>query len=167
MFYLEKFIKTSKSKRLKLKIILWEIVSIFFFRSKLSLLNYSSKSWILKRFGAAIGDNLVIKRDVHIKSPWKLKIGNNVWIGEKVWIDNISKISIGSNVCISQGVRMTSGNHDYKKEEFDLILSPINIGSNIWIGCFSVILPGSKVPSNSMLSGGSIFPKNYFIREII
>ena len=61
MFYLEKFIKTSKSKKLKLKIILWEIISIFFFRSKLSLLNYSSKSWIMKRFGATIGDNLVIK----------------------------------------------------------------------------------------------------------
>ena len=43
---------------------MFRFISILFFRSKLSLLNYSSKAWILKIFGATIGDNLVIKRDV-------------------------------------------------------------------------------------------------------
>ena len=47
---------------------------------------------------------------------------------------------------------MNSGNHNYKIESFDLICSPINIGSNIWIGCFSIILPGSNVPSNTIIT---------------
>ena len=130
------------------------------------ILNYSAKVWILRKFGALIGNKLIIKRDVHIKSPWKLIVGDNVWIGEKVWIDNISNISIGSNVCISQGVKMNSGNHNFKKESFDLICSPINIGSNIWIGCFSIILPGSNIPSNTIINAGGIFPKNYNSRSI-
>ena len=167
MFYLKKFKNRYIPIRKKYKIVIWEICSLLFFRSKISILNYSSKSWILRRFGAKIGDKLVIKRDVHIKSPWELQIGDNVWIGEKVWIDNISKITIGSNVCISQGVQMNSGNHDYKKEDFELISSPINIESNVWIGCFSVILPGSNIASNLMISGGSIFPKNYESRKIL
>ena len=161
MFYLNKFKKSSKSLQIKFRIMAWEICSILFFRSKISILNYQTKAWFLKRFGALIGDKLIIKRDVHIKSPWELEIGDNVWIGEKVWIDNVSKISIGSNVCISQGVKINSGNHNYKNDEFELLYSPINIGSNIWIGCFSIILPGSNIPSNIIINAGGIYPKNY------
>jgi len=161
MYHLEKY----KSSYFKIdsfyKILAWEIISILFFRSAISFLNYSTKSWILRRFGALIGKNVIIKRSLHIKCPWNLEIADNVWIGERVWIDNISKVSIGSNVCISQGVSMTSGNHNYKKECFDLLDSPIKIGSNVWIGAFSVILPGSNIKSNIMIIAGGIFPKNY------
>tara|TARA_B100001248_G_C27379690_1_gene456257 strand:+ start:188 stop:688 length:501 start_codon:yes stop_codon:yes gene_type:complete len=166
MFYLKKFKKDNKKISSIFKILIWEICSLLFFRSKISILNYSTKVWLLRKFGASIGNKLIIKRDVHIKSPWKLTIGDNVWIGEKVWIDNISIITIGSNVCISQGVKMNSGNHNYKIESFDLICSPINIGSNIWIGCFSIILPGSNVPSNTIINAGGIFPKNYTSKSI-
>ena len=49
-------------------------------------------------------------------------------------------------------------------EEF--VPGPINIGSNIWIGCFSIILPGSNVPSNTIINAGGIFPKNYTSKSI-
>ena len=163
--FTKKFKKRYIPIRKKYKIVFWEICSLLFFRSRISILNYSYKSWILRQFEQKL-DKLVIKRDVHIKSPWELQIGDNVWIGRK-WIDNISMITIGSNVCISQGVQMTSGNHNYKKEDFELISSPINISSNVWIGCFSVILPGSNIPPNLIISGGSVFPKNYDSRKIL
>ena len=161
MFKLNKFQPIKYSKTFVIKTFLWEIFSITIFRSKISIINNGTKSWILKNFGASLGKNLVIRRGVHIKFPWNLEIGDNVWIGEKVWIDNFSKVSIGSNVCISQGVKICSGNHNFKKDNFESIDSPITIRSNVWIGCFAIILPGSIINHNQLIVGGGTFPTNY------
>ncbi len=90
----------------------WLLTSNLFF---LTNIPYPSrfKVWLLKVFGAKIGNNCIVKPWVKIKFPWKLELGNNVWIGESVWIDNISKITVGSNVCISQNALLITGNHNY------------------------------------------------------
>jgi putative colanic acid biosynthesis acetyltransferase WcaF len=66
-----------------------------------------------------------IKPGVHVKYPWNLKIGEFTWIGEDVWIDNLVKVDIGSNVCLSQGAMLLTGNHNYKKTTFDLMVGEI------------------------------------------
>lgn len=133
----------------------WYIASILFFETRIPYPRIF-KIFILKFFGCKIGSRVIVKPQVKIKYPWQLKIGNDVWIGERVWIDNVSDISIGNNVCISQNVMMESGNHDYKKEKFDLLLQPIIIESNVWIGCKCLILPGTIIKSSSVHFGGKI-----------
>ena len=49
---------------------------------------------------------------------------------------------------------MESGNHDFKSESFDLLLQPININDNVWIGCDCLILPGANIQSGSVYFGG-------------
>ncbi|MBL7883087.1 MAG: colanic acid biosynthesis acetyltransferase WcaF, partial [Bacteroidia bacterium] len=40
------------------------------------------KLFLLRLYGAKIGNGVVIKPHVNIKYPWKLEVGNDVWIGE-------------------------------------------------------------------------------------
>ena len=111
-------------------------------------------------FGARIGQNVVIKPQVHIKHPWLLTIQNHVWIGEKVWIDNLTHIEIHSNVCVSQGAMLLTGNHDYKSSSFDLIIGSITLEEGVWIGARAVVCPGVSCGSHSVLTAGSIASKN-------
>ncbi|MEO1588474.1 MAG: colanic acid biosynthesis acetyltransferase WcaF, partial [Bacteroidota bacterium] len=84
-----------------LKMILWYYVNIFIFKSAwLPIMGI--KRFLLKAFGAKLGEGVIIKPSVNIKYPWKLEIGNHVWIGEGVWIDNLEPVIIEDNVCISQ-----------------------------------------------------------------
>jgi len=139
--------------------ILWYFSSIFFFKS--SWLPFSIfKVFILRIFGAKIGKSVVIKPSINIKYPWKLSLGNHVWIGENVWIDNLDNVVIGNNVCISQGVFLLCGNHNYKKDSFDLITKPIIVEDGVWIGAKSTVLPGVTAKSHSILSAGSVTSKN-------
>lgn len=140
----------------KIKRILWYFVNIIFLKTSIP---YSSKLkvLILKLFGAKVGKNVVIKPDVNIKYPWFLEIGDNVWIGEGVWIDNLTDVKIGNNVCISQGAYILTGNHNYKKETFDLIIKPIVIEDGVWIGAKSIVCPGSVLKNHSVLSAGTVF----------
>ena len=133
----------------------WYLVNALFFKNSLIVIS-RLKVWLLRLFGAEIGRGVVIKPGVNIKYPWKLEIGDHSWIGEEVWIDNLAKVSIGNNVCISQGAMLLTGNHNYKKTSFDLMIEPITVENGAWIGAQSVVCPGVQCKSHSILSVGSV-----------
>lgn len=142
-----------------LKRITWYFLNRLFFNTSI-LYPSTLKSAILRLFGAKIGKGLVIKPNISIKYPWFLQVGDHVWIGEDVWIDNLSNVSIGDNVCISQGALLLTGNHNYKKASFDLIIGEIHLEEGVWIGAKSIVGPGVRCGSHSVLSVGSFTSKN-------
>jgi putative colanic acid biosynthesis acetyltransferase WcaF len=101
-----------------------------------------------------------IKPSVNIKYPWRLSIGDYSWIGENVWIDNLDNVTIGNHCCISQGVMLLCGNHNYKKTTFDLIIAPITLEDGVWIGAHSVVCPGVRCKSHTVLSINSVATSN-------
>jgi putative colanic acid biosynthesis acetyltransferase WcaF len=116
----------------------------------------SLRKFCLRMFGAHIGKGVVIKPNVRIKYPWKLRIGDNSWIGEDVWIDNLGEVSIGANCCLSQGAMLLCGNHDYTKQTFDLRVGDIVLEDGVWIGAKSVVCPGVVCQSHAVLTVGSV-----------
>lgn len=107
-------------------------------------------------FGAEVGTNVLIKPSVNIKYPWRLKIGNHVWIGENVWIDNLTNVTIADHVCVSQGAMLLTGNHNYKKPTFDLIVGEIVLEEGVWIGAKSTVCSGVTCRSHAVLSVNSV-----------
>lgn len=89
-----------------------------------------------------------------------LVVGDYVWIGEHVWIDNLVKVSIGNHSCISQGAMLITGNHDYSKSSFDLMIKEIVIEEGVWIGAKAVVCPGIICHSHAVLSVASIATSN-------
>lgn len=137
----------------KIKWYLWYLVDILIFSNRL-ITNYTVKTILLRLFGAEVGIGVVIKPGVKIKYPWLLRIGDNSWIGEDVWIDNQAMVTIGSNVCISQGAYIFTGNHNFKRVKFDLMISSIVIQNQAWIGAKTIICPGSIVGYGAVVSVG-------------
>jgi putative colanic acid biosynthesis acetyltransferase WcaF len=155
---LSKFTTGSYVKGGKLKTALWYIVNDVFFNSFVPW-PYRMKAALLRMFGAHIGTGLVIKTRVRIKYPWRLIIGNHCWIGEDVWIDNLENITIGDHVCLSQGSMLLTGNHDYTHSTFPYRLGAIVLEDGVWIGARSVVCPGVKCKSHSILSVNSVASK--------
>tara|TARA_B100001093_G_scaffold489297_1_gene527332 strand:+ start:115 stop:666 length:552 start_codon:yes stop_codon:yes gene_type:complete len=139
--------------------IVWFIINISVFKSSLFPFNFI-KVYLLKIFGAKIGKRVIIKPNINIKYPWNLIIGNHVWIGENVWIDSLDKVTIKDHSCISQGAMLLCGNHNYSSSSFDLITEPIILEEGVWIGAKSIVSPGIKALSHSVLSAGSVATKN-------
>ncbi len=114
------------------------------------------KRFVLRLFRAKIGKGVVIKPKVNIKYPWFLTIGDYSWIGEGVWIDNLTYVEIQDNCCLSQGAMLLTGNHNYKRETFDLVVRSIKICSGAWVGAQVVVCPGVVVGSHSVITVGSM-----------
>ncbi|PSO82839.1 MAG: colanic acid biosynthesis acetyltransferase WcaF [Cyanobacteria bacterium QS_4_48_99] len=114
------------------------------------------KIWLLRGFGAKIGDNVRIKPGVMVKFPWRLTVGDYVWIGEKAWLDNLASITLESHVCLSQDVYLCTGNHNWSSPNFGLITAPIEIQQGSWIAARAVIGPGVTVAQGAVLGLGSV-----------
>ncbi|HRP57662.1 WcaF family extracellular polysaccharide biosynthesis acetyltransferase [Agriterribacter sp.] len=143
----------------KIKQALWYFTNVIFFINPLNPLS-GLKCWLLKRFGAKLGTGVIIKPGVNIKYPWKLVIGDHCWIGESVWIDNLGKVTLGNHVCISQGAMLLTGNHNYTKTSFDLMIKEIILEDGVWIGAKATVCPGVTAFSHAMLSVASVATKN-------
>ena len=142
-----------------LKRFCWYWINIIFFKTGFFPF-YSIKTFWLKVFGAKVGKAVLIKPFVNIKYPWLLELGDHIWIGENVWIDNLDKVSIGNNVCLSQGAFLLTGNHDYTKISFDLIVKPITLEAGVWIGANAIVCPGIVCSSHAVLTAGSVATSN-------
>ena len=142
-----------------IKRLLWYFVNIIFFQNPFFPV-ISFKVFLLTLFGAKMGKGVVIKPRVNIKYPWYLRVGDNVWIGEDVWIDNLGHVVIGNNCCLSQGALLLSGNHNYKRSTFDLIIRPIRLEDGVWIGAKAVVTQGVKCHSHSLLAVASVASSN-------
>jgi putative colanic acid biosynthesis acetyltransferase WcaF len=142
-----------------LKRISWLIINSLFFNHSLAVFN-GLKCALIRWYGGKVGQGVLIKPSVNIKYPWFLEIGDYVWIGEKVWIDNLTMVSIGDHVSISQGAFLLTGNHNYKKPTFDLMVSGIVLEKGVWIGAKATVGPGVKCKSHAVLAVGSVATKD-------
>lgn len=122
--------------------------------------SYRLKRGLLRRFGAEIGRNVVIKPNVHVKYPWRLSVGDNSWLGERCWVDNFVQVSIGANVCISQGAYLCTGNHDWTDPAMTRFVEPIAVEDGAWIGAFARIAPGVSVGKNVVVTLASVLVHN-------
>jgi putative colanic acid biosynthesis acetyltransferase WcaF len=138
---------------------LWYYTNAVFFNTSL-LPSNSFKRFLLRLFGAKVGKGVTVKPGVNIKYAWHLTIGSDTWIGENVWIDCLLPVTIGSNVCLSQGAVLLTGNHNYKKTTFDLIVSGFTLEDGAWIGACAVVNPGVTVGTHAVLTTGSVATKD-------
>ncbi|MCX6879265.1 MAG: WcaF family extracellular polysaccharide biosynthesis acetyltransferase [Verrucomicrobia bacterium] len=106
---------------------------------------------VLRLFGAKVGRCVVIRSRVNITFPWKLELGDHVWLGDEVLILSLDRVTIGSNVCISQRAFLCTGSHDFRKESFDLITEPIEIGDGCWVAAQAFVGPGAVLPPGTMV----------------
>lgn len=118
------------------------------------------RAWLLRLFGASIGERAVIKPGMRVKYPWRLTAGNDCWFGEGCWIDNLDHVSIGNDVCLSQGCYICTGNHDWSDTAFRLMTRPVVIRDGAWVGAKAVLCPGITLDEGAIAGIGSVVVKN-------
>ncbi|MDJ0535651.1 MAG: hormogonium polysaccharide biosynthesis acetyltransferase HpsU [Xenococcaceae cyanobacterium MO_207.B15] len=135
-------------------IILWWLVQAIAF--PLSLHNFNSfRCWLLRLFGAKIGEGVVIRPTARFTYPWKVSIGDYSWIGDDVVLYSIDNIEIGSHCVVSQKTYLCTASHDMQDRAFSLITAPIKIGNGAWVATDCFVAPGVNIGSNAVIGAKS------------
>jgi putative colanic acid biosynthesis acetyltransferase WcaF len=121
---------------------------------------FNFRNFLLKLFGAKIGNNTHIYNGVKIWSPANLNIGNNVGIDNEVYLYSMDKIMISDGVDISYGSSLFTGSHDYNDKNFQLITKSIILKKNIWICAESFIHPGVQINEGCVIGARSVVTKS-------
>ncbi len=123
---------------------LWWIVNATLFAWSPQAL-YGWRNFLLRLFGARIGEHVSIRNTVRVTYPWKLKLGDYVWIGEETYVYNLGEIEIGSHVSISHRVFLCAGTHDYTQLAFPISAPPIKIEDEVWLPSEVFVGPGVTI----------------------
>lgn len=120
---------------------LWWLVQASFFAWSPQFL-YGWRRFLLRMFGAKIGQKVLIRPSVRVTYPWKLTIGDYSWIGDQVELYTLGEIEIGANVVISQRSYLCTGSHDFTRPTFDIFAKPIRIEDRVWVASDVFVAPG-------------------------
>lgn len=89
------------------------------------------------------------------------KIGKNVFINFGCTFLDQGSITIEDDVFIAPGVKITTEAHPENPEErHSLLIKPVAIKQNAWIGANAVILPGVSIGKNAIVGAGAVVTKD-------
>lgn len=142
----------------KLARLVWLIGYVTLFRFTPTPL-HGWRRQILRLFGAKIGSGAVIYPSVRIWAPWNLEVAADATVGWDCELYNVTAVRIGRKAIISQYAYICSATHDFR-DEFQLMVSPIDIGANAWIATGAFVGPGVTVGEGAVVGAHCVLTRS-------
>lgn len=92
-----------------------------------------------------------------------IKVGKNFFANYNCTILDVGKVTFGDNCLLAPNVAIYSAGHPIHPDSRNSLYEygiDINIGSNVWIGGNTVILPGVTVGDCCVIGAGSVVTKD-------
>lgn len=139
---------------------LYLLVSIA--KGAFSLLLFLNNEYLKTRL-AGCGEGVRFHGHIKITSPGNIIVGHNVHLHDAD-IRGEGGLEIGDNVHIARGLILYTANHDYEGENIpydeQLLLKPVRIEKNVWIGINVCIVPGVTIGEGAVVGMGSTVNRN-------
>ncbi|ULO03479.1 DapH/DapD/GlmU-related protein [Campylobacter sp. RM12651] len=126
---------------------------------------YNELEELNKLFSQLIGKE--VDESFTLFPPFNTDCGKNISVGKNVFINSGCKfqdqggIYIGNNVLIGHNVVLATINHDINPfKRSDMVLKPITIEDNVWIGSNATILSGVNIKKGSIIAAGAVVTKD-------
>lgn len=127
---------------------------------------------VLDQLLGSRGENVWITAPIFVDYGDNIHLGNNIEINMNCVFLDCNRITIGDNSGIGPNVQIYAVSHPveplerlYQGDDPDFPFwrsstAPVTIGSNVWIGGGSVILPGVTIGDNTTIGAGSVVVKS-------
>jgi maltose O-acetyltransferase len=117
---------------------------------------------ILKELFGAGGES------VWMQPPFYCDYGSNICLGERVFFNfscvvlDVCDVRVGDFTLFGPAVQVYTATHPMnaelrRKQEF---AKPISIGSDVWVGGGTIICPGVRIGSQSVIGAGSVITRD-------
>jgi putative colanic acid biosynthesis acetyltransferase WcaF len=118
------------------------------------------RAWLLRRFGATLGEGCHVYPGVKVWAPWNLTLGDFVGVADGATLYDVDRIEIGEYAVISQGAFLCGGTHDYNSLNFQLLARPIRIEPYAWVCAEAFVHPGVTVPEGAVVGARSVVTRS-------
>lgn len=125
------------------------------------------RRFLLRLFGAKVGDQVQIHPSVQIFIPWNLEIGAWSSVGFDVLLYNLGPLKIGEKVTISQRAHLCGGSHDFRDKAMKLQKCEISIEDDAWICADAFIGPHVSIGKRAVVGARAVVVKNVGEDEVV
>lgn len=134
----------------------WNIIWLFFFRCTPRWALNSWRIFLLRTFGASIGQGCKVAPSCFVWAPWNLVMGDFSVLGDGVDCYTMNKITIGSKVAVSQRAFLCTGSHDISSYRRPLVTKPIIIKDHVWVCAEAFVGPGVTIHSCAVAAARAV-----------
>jgi acetyltransferase-like isoleucine patch superfamily enzyme len=118
--------------------------------------------------GIEIDESTVVFPPFYTNFGQSIRLGKNVFINHACSFLDIGGITIEDDVQIGPRVNITSENHPLDpNDRKTLILAPVIIRRNAWIGAAATILPGVTIGENAIVAAGAVVSKDVAANTVV
>lgn len=133
---------------------LWAIATPLFRFSPRPLFGW--RRWLLRCFGAQVGQGVHIDPSARIAIPWNLDIGAGAAIGAHAWVYSLGPVRIGARATVSHRAHLCAGTHDYTDPSLPLLRIGLEIGADAWICSDAFVGPGVKIGEGAVVGAAAV-----------
>lgn len=103
-----------------------------------------------------------------VQPPFYCDYGSNIHLGERVFFNfncvvlDVCRVDIGSYTLLGPAVQIYTAMHpmnarERRQAEYG---KPVSIGSDVWVGGGTIILPGVNIGSGTVIGAGSVVTRD-------
>jgi putative colanic acid biosynthesis acetyltransferase WcaF len=133
---------------------LWNVVWLLLFRGTPKFLS-SWRVWLLRLFGCQVKGRPFVAASVIIKMPWNLSLADRACLGDRVEVYNLGPVILKARCTVAQHTYLCAGTHDLSLLSLPLVVGPIVIGEDAFIGARALILAGVTIGAGAVVGAGA------------
>ena len=124
------------------------------------------RGFCCKHMFAACGHHLVVENGAYVGNGRNFRVGNYVGIGKNFQCQQ-RIVTMGDDIIMGEEVRFIGGGHSLADTTISmgkqptLPYTPLEVGSDVWLGTRAMILPGcKKIGTGAVIGAGSVVTKD-------
>lgn len=112
--------------------------------------------------GRPIDERFHLVPPVHCDHGLKLRLGANVFVNHGCTFNDMGGIEIGEDSMIGPNVSVLTSGHPTTVAErrLGIMVAPVRIGANVWIGAGATILGGVRVGDGAVVAAGAVVSRD-------
>lgn len=114
---------------------------------------------ILRKLFGKLGKNPYVEPNIFCGFGWNIEAGDNFYANNNCVFVDPGKIIFGDNVFIGPSCGFYTAHHPIHpalRNQLYEYARPIKVGSDVWIGGNTVVVPGATIGSNVVIGAGSV-----------
>lgn len=130
--------------------ILWGIVWLLLYRPSPKPFHFWRR-FLLRLFGARIGQGAHPHASAKIWAPWNLEMGDHSCLSHQVDCYCVAPIRVGAHATVSQYSYLCTASHDFEAPDMPLTTAPIVVGDGAWITADVFVGPGVTIGEGAVV----------------
>lgn len=155
----ENYYSSPWTRKTLVRMALWDLAWLFLCRWTPKPLR-PWRSFVLRLFGAKTEGITFVASSARIKMPWNLTMEPRSCIGSEARVYNLAPVTLRARATIAQEVYLCCGTHKFDHPALPLVVGPIEVGQDAFIGARAFIHPGVVIGEGAIVGACAVVTRD-------